>query len=237
MGIDIIIYMQHNYASDFLKIFFVMVTMIIDPAVVLITAVVLMITTKNKFKGFVIIVYVLANTYLTGVFKAFYADPRPIWYSEEVRNIGFYCPQEYGNPSGHSWFSMIMGFGILVEHYGQGKYYWRVIVSTFLCVLVPLSRMYLGAHSLNQVIQGLTMGCCMNILYIYDIRKQARRFLVNFTQEKQNHRNQSKKLKASQEQTQKGFEFLHTYKWIILIVICHILYISAYQFNSRFASG
>ena len=93
MGVDLIIYLQKTYAANYLNIFFVMVTMLIDPAVVLMTAVVLMLITKNKFKGFVIIMYVLANTYITGLLKAFYADPRPIWFSSEVRNIGFYCPQ------------------------------------------------------------------------------------------------------------------------------------------------
>jgi membrane-associated phospholipid phosphatase len=37
----------------------------------------------------------------------------------------------------------------------------------FLMVAVSVSRMYLGGHSLNQVIQGLYLGIALSSLYCY----------------------------------------------------------------------
>lgn len=36
---------------------------------------------------------------------------------------------------------------------------------------VPFSRMYLGVHSLNQVLFGLTLGVSLTVLYRYSWRK------------------------------------------------------------------
>lgn len=40
-------------------------------------------------------------------------------------------------------------------------------LGVFLMVSVSLSRMYLGGHSLNQVIQGLYLGISLSSLYCY----------------------------------------------------------------------
>lgn len=45
---------------------------------------------------------------------------------------------------------------------------------------MPLSRMYLGAHSLNQVLEGLALGLCMCFLYVLKIKKLIRTFLRTF---------------------------------------------------------
>jgi hypothetical protein len=74
-------------------IFFYCITLLIDPAVVMITTIVLVIVIKNKFNAYVTVMFILLNTYLTGVLKAFYADPRPFWVDKKILNIGIYCPQ------------------------------------------------------------------------------------------------------------------------------------------------
>lgn len=51
-------------------------------------------------------------------------------------------------------------------------------------VLVPSSRMYLGAHSLNQVVFGVSMGLAMNCLYfLCGLKELIGRFLQNFNTE------------------------------------------------------
>jgi len=42
---------------------------------------------------------------------------------------------------------------------------WLVIVA--MAVLIPISRMYLGAHSANQVVMGLLLGLIFCVLYHY----------------------------------------------------------------------
>lgn len=72
---------------------------------------------------------------------------------------------EYGNPSGHSWFSVTIGMGFLVERFGVGENNRNLYISLGLMIFVPMSRMYLGAHSFNQVLQGVFLGLVMVLLY------------------------------------------------------------------------
>ena len=111
-----------------------------------------MVLSHKKANGFVRLVFILLNTFCAAVLKAYDSDPRPIWTEQSVRNIGLYCPVEYGNPSGHSWFSAVFGFGLLLDYKGPGPNYIFIWFSLAAVVLMPISRMYLGAHSLNQVL-------------------------------------------------------------------------------------
>ena len=38
------------------------------------------------------LMFILINTFLAAVLKAYDSDPRPIWTEQSIRNIGFYCP-------------------------------------------------------------------------------------------------------------------------------------------------
>jgi membrane-associated phospholipid phosphatase len=40
-----------------------------------------------------------------------------------------------------------------------------IMIAVILTIFVPFSRIYLGAHSINQVLQGLFLGFCMVYLY------------------------------------------------------------------------
>lgn len=140
--------MRSTWALDW---FFMLVTMTIDPLFVFVGVIAMVVVSTRKQKGFIMFAFVLLNTFLAALLKAYHCDPRPFWTSNPVRNIGIYCPVEYGNPSGHSWFSVIAGFGVLMEYRGAGRGYANIGYSLAFVFLVPLSRMYLGAHSLNQV--------------------------------------------------------------------------------------
>lgn len=127
-------------------------TILIDPSVVIGMAFTLIIIIKQKQSSFNTVVWILLNAFLACLLKAYYSDPRPFWTSEYIQSIGIYCPVEYGNPSGHSWFSVTIGMGFLVDKFGPGVNNRNIYVSLVMMVIVPLSRMYLGAHSLNQVL-------------------------------------------------------------------------------------
>jgi len=53
----------------------------------------------------------------------------------------------------------------LLQLFGPGNNSINIYISFALIILVSMSRMYLGAHSLNQVIQGVFFGFAMVILY------------------------------------------------------------------------
>ena len=48
-----------------------------------------------------------------------------------------------------------------------------MLVPCTMAVLIPQSRMYLGAHSSNQVILGLLLGLCMQVLYRYYLQAKV----------------------------------------------------------------
>jgi hypothetical protein len=75
------------------------------------------------------------------------------------------CPSEFGNPSGHSWLVTVIYEPVITDLTGLGYYSLGSLFPVVVAVLVPLSRMYLGAHSGNEVLMGLTLGFGMCVLY------------------------------------------------------------------------
>jgi membrane-associated phospholipid phosphatase len=64
----------------------------------------------------------------------------------------------------------VFGFGILLDYKGPGPNYIFIWLSIAAVVLMPLSRMYLGAHSLNQVLEGVLLGLAMCLLYFFKLK-------------------------------------------------------------------
>lgn len=91
LGIDLIKHMQ-KHSNQFLDGFFLLVTMLIDPSIVVISIVALLFVSKDKKRAFLMTIFVVFNTYCAAVLKAYHIDPRPIWTHFSVKNIGYYCP-------------------------------------------------------------------------------------------------------------------------------------------------
>lgn len=83
------------------------------------------------------------------------------------------CYTEYGSPSGHSMLSIVL-LEFLVrflskkyECIAKTNYLWYGF-AFLLELLVMFSRVYLGMHSLNQVLFGLMLGCySMAVYYLF----------------------------------------------------------------------
>ena len=100
-----------------------------------------------------------------------------------------------------------MVFGVYIDHKGRGKYFWKVYLGILMCFLIPFSRIYLGAHSLNQVLQGLTMGVILSIINLAGGKLMIKRFLINF---------------------------LNKPKYLYICIAANALYILAYFYNDYF---
>ena len=183
MGLDVILALQ-KASNPTLDWFFMLVTITIDPITVFVGVIVMVVFSHRKGKGFIMLVFILFNIFWAAFLKSFHCDPRPFWSLYSIKNIGIYCPVEYGNPSGHSWFSVLIGFGVIMEYRGLGRKYQNLIISFLLVILVPISRMYLGAHSLNQVLEGLVLGACSSLLFRLGLKDMLHRFLVEFNHKK-----------------------------------------------------
>ena len=80
-----------------------------------------------------------------------YKDPRPYWSFSQVE--AWSCSKDFGNPSGHS----MSAWGFAVSYaWDKPKLVKVSLVSA--AITVSYSRLVLGAHGLNQVVYGSTLG-------------------------------------------------------------------------------
>ena len=107
-------------------------------------------------------------------FKTFYWDDRPCFINWEIAEN--HCSCNFGNPSGHSIAAITMYFWIFYEFLFKMKsLYGKIsaIILFLLCTgMTALSRLYLGAHFMHQVIFGIIMGYMSILIYlIVDVYK------------------------------------------------------------------
>lgn len=123
--------------------------------------------------------------------KIWYGDIRPFW-----KNKGLFqdiCDGGFGNPSGHSISSTYL-YLMLFIYLSQTKLlYKRYIIQTLLflllltwIVLIILSRLILGIHSINQVIYGSTLGLIVVLLIsvVFKLHQMPVTYYKKFFKEK-----------------------------------------------------
>jgi hypothetical protein len=93
---------MQKYSIPLLDYFFIAFTILVDPMLIIATYGLFLFIAKRKLNAFITVIFVLFNTYFLTISKSFYSAPRPYWTHSDVRSIGYYCPKDYGNPSGHA---------------------------------------------------------------------------------------------------------------------------------------
>lgn len=87
------------------------------------------------------------------IFKFSLRQPRPYWTNATIINLD--APHNsFGLPSGHSQNAASL-FGYLANWVKQK---WLKVVLILVIVMVALSRLFLGVHSLQDIALGLTIG-------------------------------------------------------------------------------
>jgi len=109
----------------------------------------------------------------TGLFKLIYKNPRPYFHENWVKVYD--CETGFGNPSGHS--IVAVSFYLTIAKIIQKKIYFPkkakfyFNLATVLFILsITLSRLALGAHSLNQILFGSFIGAMIYALF-FDVFK------------------------------------------------------------------
>jgi membrane-associated phospholipid phosphatase len=120
LGVDLILQMQ-SYSNPFLDNFFIFFTILVDPMLIISGCGIFMLVMKRKLTAFITVIFILFNTYFLTISKSFYSAPRPYWTHHEVRNIGYYCPKDYGNPSGHAEFAAVIASVFIFEFLDKKK--------------------------------------------------------------------------------------------------------------------
>jgi len=122
-----------------------------------------------------LVILILAS-FLNNYLKMVYYDPRPFWVVDDPKLIHPYsCSASYGNPSGHSlnttsiflsvWWTICNHFKVLRKN----GFLRMMLFLIFLVIimLVMYSRLFLGVHTLNQLIFGFLLGICLFVLFHY----------------------------------------------------------------------
>lgn len=101
--------------------------------------------------GFILI----TSNYVNGIFKLWFAGPRPYWVSERV--IPFAAESSFGVPSGHAQ-NAVTNWGMLAAGVRRG---WAWGVAIALMFFIGFSRWYLGVHFPHDVFLGWLIGAAL----------------------------------------------------------------------------
>lgn len=172
MGINFIYDYQHKQPYNAFHVIQNLFSLLCSPIGVGTVLVVYYIIVNRKLLLIVHLSYFLFATYIIALLKQSFQQSRPIWYDSRVSNWEWFCPKDFGNPSGHSFAVILLYEPIISDSIGHRrlKPLWAFII-ILLCVMIPLSRMYLGVHSANQILFGLSLGTVFLILYKYIYQK------------------------------------------------------------------
>ena len=114
---------------------------------------------------------IIYSAYFTNTMKMIYQSDRPNWINQY---LNFSCNYGYGNPSGHAFTSscMYLCLAHIFTKYFKIKGLIRILIFS-LCIsisfFVSLSRVILGAHSINQIIYGGCLGIGIYFVLIHII--------------------------------------------------------------------
>jgi membrane-associated phospholipid phosphatase len=102
----------------------------------------------------------LFNTWLNEFLKILFHDPRPYWYSTEVK--AYASEISFGLPSGHAQTAVAV-WG-MIAYYVKRPWVW--VVSVALMILIGLSRIFLGVHFPTDVLAGWLIGGILLFCFI-----------------------------------------------------------------------
>ena len=113
--------------------------------------------------------FVELEIYLAITFKNFYKYPRPFWVFSAITPGE--CSSSFGDPSGHSFcagfiITYVYFTWIFPKYYKKGETQridWIILTVSFIVlissqVLMTMSRVVQGMHSIDQTMQGSLLG-------------------------------------------------------------------------------
>jgi membrane-associated phospholipid phosphatase len=94
----------------------------------------------------------LLGTSLNDFFKLAFHQPRPYWYSTQVK--AYAAESSFGIPSGHSQSAVVV-WGTLAAYF---KRQWFWVVAMLVAFLISFSRIFLAVHFVTDVLMGWLLG-------------------------------------------------------------------------------
>ncbi|MFH1780384.1 MAG: phosphatase PAP2 family protein [Candidatus Micrarchaeota archaeon] len=133
-------------------------------SVVLFFSLILLFYSRDRKVFITALLLVLATTFAA---KAFIAEDRPcVAVPGRVD-----CPIDYGSPSGHAAVAIVLLLGAIGTN----------LFSSYLLLglLIFFSRLWLGVHSIEQIVAGIAFGALMYFL-VFDVKNRFERVDFGF---------------------------------------------------------
>ena len=102
----------------------------------------------------------LLSSGLNFIFKIPFLGPRPYWVSTDVRAL--WAETSFGVPSGHAQQAVTV-WGSMAAYL---RYRWAWGIAVFLMIAIGLSRVFLGAHFLQDVVAGWLVGVLLLWIFL-----------------------------------------------------------------------
>ncbi|CAD8201354.1 unnamed protein product [Paramecium pentaurelia] len=130
-----------------------------------------------------VLLLILFSCVLTGThafLKEIYNQGRPYMFNSDVQTLE--CIAELGKPSGHA----ICIVSYMISLYQADRFeneeemklpLFKSILYTIIALIVCLSRVILGVHSIGQVIYGIIFTLCMYMIYLNIVHQQIKKFI------------------------------------------------------------
>jgi membrane-associated phospholipid phosphatase len=163
-GVNLIFNMQENSggALNFIENVF---SMLGNPIVIYAVIGAQYLYFKQRIRTLVHLIYIMGGLYFMVVLKQTFQESRPFWFNQRISIFEWFCPVDFGHPSGHSFIVFAMYEPLLSDFLGTGKRKVYIFIWAVIAILVVISRMYLGAHSLDQVVFGSLIGLSFLVMY------------------------------------------------------------------------
>lgn len=105
-------------------------------------------------------VIMLLSTGLNFILKLPFTGPRPYWLSADVNPL--WAESSFGLPSGHAQHAVAV-WGSIAAYL---RHRWAWATALFLMLMIGLSRVYLGAHFIQDVFAGWLIGALLLWLFL-----------------------------------------------------------------------
>ena len=163
------LYFLEGIRNSFLDLFFSVITLCGEETVFMAVGMVVF-WCFSKYQGYYLLSVGFIGTIVNQFLKMIFRIPRP-WVIDPSFSIvesAREAASGYSFPSGHTQTSVGLFSGIA----RWNRAVWLRVICIALCVLVPLSRMYLGVHTPKDVIVSLCIALALSLVG-YPLFKKA----------------------------------------------------------------
>ena len=185
ISIPIIIFLQRNFYYFYpIELFFSLFGM--EKGIFLIL--IISYNISNILIPLILLSISLISIYIGGILKIIYQNERPFFINSEIKVLN--CEGGFGNPSNHSLLSTFFYLSLYEIYVNKNEkinekqknlIYFLTIIFIFSIVF---SRMFLGVHTLNQILFGSLIGFFLYFFMfkIYKFNQNVLFIIYNFKQ-------------------------------------------------------